>query len=185
MTDVALDREIAKRQGSWLVFGAEQPGALGPRRDRGRVPVPLLRHRRFRHGEELLQHHAKLHLRRDHRARHDRRDHHRGHRPVGRLGAVPVQHGAGGDDACRLGHRGGDRRRDRHGARGRRLQRGADRLFRLPVLRGDARDAVGRAQPGDGRVEQHRRLPVRARPREAARARRRVDLGRSPTRCST
>ncbi len=39
-----------------------------------------------------------------------RGDHHRGHRPLGRLGAVPVQHGSRGGDACRLQYRGRHRR---------------------------------------------------------------------------
>ena len=82
-------------------------------------------------------------------------------------------HGAGRDHACRLQHRGRHRRLDRHGAAHRRLQRHADRLSRLSALRGDARHAVDRAQPGDGRVQQHRGLPVRPRPRQAAGARRR------------
>ena len=67
----------------------------------------------------------------------------------------------GGHHACRLQHRGRHRRLARHRARRRRLQRRADRLSRLSALRGDARHAVDRPQPGDGRLQQHRRLPVR------------------------
>ena len=58
---------------------------------------------------------------------------------------VPVQHGAGRHDACRLRHRGRHRRRDRHCPDHRRLQRRADRLSRLSALRRDARHAVDRA----------------------------------------
>ena len=50
----------------------------------------------------------------------------------------------------------------------RRLQRRADRLCGHAAFRGDARHAVHRAQPGDGRLQQHRRIPVRPRSRQAA-----------------
>ena len=79
----------------------------------------------------------------------------------------------GGRHACRLRHRGRHRRLDRHGAGHRRLQRDPDRLSRLSAFRGDARHAVDRPQPGDGRLQQHGGLPVRSRPRQAAGAWRR------------
>ena len=73
---------------------ARQPDLLGlHRRDRG-LRLSVVRHRRLRHDEEPLQHHPQRHLRRHHRARHDAGHHHRRHRPLGRLGALPVLHGA-------------------------------------------------------------------------------------------
>ena len=170
---ITLDQTIEQKQQSWLSAKLSQPDLLGADRRRPRLHLPVVCHRLLRDHEEPLQHHPQRHLRRDHRARHDAGDHHRRHRPVGRLGAVPVQHGAGGRHACRLQHRGRHRRVDRHRAAGRRLQRRADRLSRLSALRGDARHAVDRPQPGDGRLQQHGGLPVRARPRQAAGARRR------------
>ena len=61
--------------------------------------------------------------------------------------------------------------------RDRSLQRRADRLSGLPAVRRHARHAVDRAQPGDGRVQQYRRLSVRTGSRQASGAgRRRVVL---------
>ena len=101
----------------WLTWLTSQPDLLGADRGHPGLRLPVVRDRLLRDLEEPLQHHPQRHLRRDHRARHDDGDHHRRHRPVGRLGAVPVQHGAGGRHACRLQHRGRHRRLDRHGAR--------------------------------------------------------------------
>ena len=135
--------------------------------------LPVIRHQFLRHIEQSLQRHPQLHLCRGDRARHDDRDHHRRHRSLGRLGALPVQHDSRRRHACRLLHRGrhrgvaGDRAGDR------RHQRRADRLSRDSAVRGDARHAVDRAQPGHGRLQQHRRVPVRSGPRQAVVSRRR------------
>ena len=122
----------------------------------------------FATSNNLLQRHPQLHLRRDHCARDDDRDHHRRHRSVGRFGAVPVQHDPRGRDACRLQHRGRHRRLARNGAADRRDQRRADRLSGYPAVCGHARHAVDRAQPRDGRLQQHRGVPVRSGSRQAA-----------------
>ncbi len=60
---------------------------------------------------------------------------------------------------------------DRHGSCRRRNQRRPDRLYRPATLRGDARHAVDRAQPCDGRLGQHRGVRVRTRSRYPAGAR--------------
>ena len=171
---ITLDQTIAQKQHSWVsaLLGSQTFWVL--------IAVILaclflsLRDRRLRDAEEPLQHHPQRHLRRHHRARHDDGDHHRRHRPVGRLGALPVQHGARRSRCMpATASRSASPPRSRTALRRRRLQRRADRLSRLSALRGDARHAVDRAQPGDGRLQQHRGLPVRARPRQAAGARRR------------
>ena len=59
--------------------------------------------------------------------------------------------------AASLGDRAGHRRH----------QRRADRLSRHSAIRGDARHAVDRAQPRDGRLQQHSGVPVRAGSRQA------------------
>ena len=162
------------------------PDLLGADRGGARLHLPVIRHRQLRHLEQSLQRHAQLHLRRGDRARHDHRHHHRRHRSLGRLGALPLQHGAGGNDACRLLDRGRHRRLARHGARHRRGQRRPHRLCRHAALRGDARHAVDRPQPRHGRLQQHRRVPVRPRSRQAAgRSAAAPSSSASPTPCST
>ena len=174
---VTLDQTIAQKQHNWLVAAAQQPDLLGAHRDH-RSPASSCRFatdafatsknlynitRNFTFiaiialGMTMVIITGGIDLSR-------------------RLGALPLLHGAGGDHARGLQHLGRDRRLDRDRAGRRRLQRRPDRLSRLSALRGDARHAVDRAQPRDGAVEQHRGLPVRARPRQAAGARRRRDL---------
>ena len=83
------------------------------------------------------------------------------------------------------GHLGRHRRLGGDGAGRRRVQRRAGRLFRLSALRRDARHAVDRAQPGDGRC--------RTTPWSSSSARTTTSCWRSaaarpsasPTRCST
>ena len=127
----------------------------------------------LRHPQQSVQHHAQFHLCRDHLARHDDRDHHRGHRSFGRLGALPLQHDSGRGHAQRLQHRDRHRRFDRHGAPRRRGQRSADRLCRHSAVRRHARHAVLRPIARDGRLQQHRRFPVRPRSCQASVSRRR------------
>ena len=103
---ITLDQTIAHKQHSWLAGVLNSQTFWVLIAVIARLHLPVLRHRLLRHHEEPLQHHPQRHLRRDHRARHDAGHHHRRHRPVGRLGAVPVQHGPRRHHACRLRHRG-------------------------------------------------------------------------------
>ena len=171
--EIQFDDNIKRAQISAAHLADLAAGLLGLGRGHPGLHFPVVCDQLVRDLEQPLQHHPQLHLRRDHRARHDDGDHHRRHRSVGRLGAVPVQHGPRGRDACRLQHRGRHRRLARHGAGDRRVQRRADRLSGYPAVCGHARHAVDRAQPGDGRLQQHRGVPVRPGPRQAAVPRRR------------
>ena len=138
-----------------------QPDVLGSGRRHPRLHLPVLCHRLLRDDEEPLQHHPQRHFRRDHCAWHDAGHHHRRHRPVGWLGALPcsmvlavVMH-AGYSIEVGIAASIGTALLDRG------FQRDPDCLSRLSTFRGHARHAVDRAQPGDGRIQQHGRLPVR------------------------
>ena len=143
-------------------------GLLGLGRSHPGLHLPVVCDQLVCDLEQHLQRRPQLHLRRDHCARDDDRDHHRRHRSVGRLGAVPVQHDSRGRHACRLQHRGRHRRLARNGVADRRDQRRADRLSGYPAVCGHAGHAVDRAESRDGRVQQHRGVPVRSGSRQAA-----------------
>ena len=183
---VELDVPIATAGAHLALLAGVAPDLLGVPGARRRLHFSDLCDQFLRDPEQSLQHHPQLHLRRDHRARHDDRDHHRRHRSVGRLGALPLQHDSGRGHARRLQHRDRHRRCDRHGAARRRRQRRADRLCRHSAVCRDARHAVDRPIAGDGRLQQHRRVPVRPRPRQApVPRRRRAVCSAFPTRSST
>ena len=165
--DIQFDDGYQARKISGAVLAGIAPSFLGFARGMLCLYFPVFRDQFVRNLEQHFQCRPQLYLCRGHRAGHDDCDHYRRHRPIGRLGTLPVQHDSRRRHACRLQHRGRHRGIAWNGAADRRDQWRADRISGDPAVRRHARHAVDRTQPGDGRIQQHRRVPVRTRSRQA------------------